>query len=152
MATCIRGLSIPSIPTGSLQRISRTTRFGVELLARVKLDRNIPRVGRWMRTQAEEFGPLFVKMMQMIAVRGKGLDEKILVKLRKLQDDVLPFDCSAYEDLLNAYGASSHDKPLPAVRLLQCSLGGTLETAAKWQSRSRSLTFMRTSLMASRIP
>lgn len=107
MATCIRALSIPPIPTGRLQRISRTTRFGVELLTRVKLDRDRPRVGRWMRTQAEQLGPLFVKMMQLVATRKEGLDEEVLKELQKLQDDVLPFDCSAYEDLLNAYGASS---------------------------------------------
>jgi predicted unusual protein kinase regulating ubiquinone biosynthesis (AarF/ABC1/UbiB family) len=117
MATAaVRAGCIAQLPTHTFQgrvgRVARTTKFAVELLYRVKWDRDRPGVGRWMKQEAEEFGPLFVKMMQMVATRGEGLDEEVLIELRKLQDDVQSFDCSEHEDILAAYGASSWDEPI----------------------------------------
>lgn len=73
------------------KRIAETTLFGVELLGRIRWQTDRRELGRWMRTRAQEKGPLFVKIMQFASVKGEGLDEEVLEELRRLQDDVEPF-------------------------------------------------------------
>ena len=82
------------------------------MLARLKWDRDRKGVGRWMRETSERMGPLFVKVMQFVSVRGEGLDPEILEELVKLQDSVTPFDSSSYQDLLSNYSVQPGADPI----------------------------------------
>jgi predicted unusual protein kinase regulating ubiquinone biosynthesis (AarF/ABC1/UbiB family) len=93
-------------------QIASGTAFALELLMRLRWDKDRANLGRWMRRRGEEMGPLQVKLMQFASIRSDGLDEEILVELRKLQDDVTPFDCFEYESILNLYGATSAAPPI----------------------------------------
>ena len=65
-----------------------------------------------MRETSESMGPLFVKVMQFVSVRGEGLDPEILEELVKLQDSVTPFDSISYQDLLTSYGVPRGATPI----------------------------------------
>jgi ubiquinone biosynthesis protein len=95
------------------RRIAETTVFGVELLARIKWQTDRQQLGGWMRTQAQEKGPLFVKIMQFASVKGEGLDDEILEELRRLQDDVEPFEpCGEQVEILASNGVPHGASPI----------------------------------------
>jgi ubiquinone biosynthesis protein len=99
--------------SGRVGCIAETAAFGVELLARVRWQKDKRDLGRWMRTRAQEKGPLFVKIMQFASVKGEGLDEEVLDKLRRLQDAVEPFEPAAEQlEVLRSYGVPADAPPI----------------------------------------
>ncbi|MEE9293728.1 MAG: AarF/UbiB family protein [Phycisphaerae bacterium] len=66
-----------------------------------KGDAQAPSVGRRLRLVANELGPIFVKLGQMLATRPDILPPEILTELQTLQDRVAPFDSAAAMDTIS---------------------------------------------------
>lgn len=108
-------------------RVFNTTTTTFQMLARLKWDKDQRGVGRWMRETFEAMGPLFVKVMQFVSVRGEGLDPEILEELVNLRDSVNPFDCSEYRGLLATFGILPDEPPIACGSVAAVFRGRTQE-------------------------
>ena len=86
-----------------------------------------PLLGERIRLVAQDLGPTFVKLGQIMSTRSDILPEDIVLELRKLQDDVAPFPAEeAHQQVEAALGAkvseifvTFEDKPLACASVAQ---------------------------------
>ena len=77
-------------------------RMGVPARLRKRIQREVPHLNMWQRIRvtAEELGPTFVKLGQMLSTRPDVLPESLIRELRLLRDQVKPAPWSEVEKVV----------------------------------------------------
>ncbi|GGH77475.1 ubiquinone biosynthesis protein [Pullulanibacillus pueri] len=69
---------------------------------RVSLESEHVSVGKRLRLFMEELGPTFVKLGQLLSIRGDLIPKQLTIELGKLQDDVKPVDPLVIEHIIES--------------------------------------------------